>query len=59
MPETEATADATANGQSPWDAQSTAPEQDTFAQRPELFVGAALLGGVVLAQVLKRLGGGD
>jgi hypothetical protein len=29
---------------------------DTFAQRPELFVGAAFVGGVVLAQLLKRVG---
>ena len=29
------------------------------AERPELLVGAAFLGGIVLAQVLKRLGGND
>ena len=28
-------------------------------ERPEILVGAAFLGGIVLAQVLKRLGGGD
>ena len=51
--------DAT-NGQSPWDAQTDAAAQgDTFKERPELFVGAALLGGIVLAQVLKRFGGDD
>ena len=32
---------------------------DAFAQHPEIFVGAALLGGLVLAQVLKRLGSDD
>jgi len=40
------------------------PETDTTpteksAERPEILVGAALLGGFVLAQVLKRLGGDD
>jgi hypothetical protein len=30
--------------------------QDTFAQRPEVFVGAAFAGGFVLAQILKRVG---
>ena len=29
---------------------------DTFAERPELFVGAAFVGGFALAQVLKRIG---
>jgi len=29
---------------------------DPFAQRPELFVGAAFVGGLVLAQLLKRIG---
>jgi len=59
MHETEPTTAQTSNGQSPWDAQAESPEGDSFAQRPELFVGAALLGGIVLAQVLKRLGGDD
>ena len=27
-----------------------------FAERPELFVGAAFVGGLVLAQLLKRIG---
>jgi hypothetical protein len=31
----------------------------TEKERPELLVGAALLGGFVLAQVLKRLGDDD
>ena len=35
------------------------PTDDAFAQRPALFVGAALLGGIILAQVLKHLGGDD
>ena len=46
----------TTNGQSPWEAQQAAEASD---ERPELFVGAAFLGGLVLAQVLKRLGGDD
>jgi hypothetical protein len=29
---------------------------DPFAERPELFVGAAFVGGLVLAQLLKRIG---
>ena len=29
------------------------------AERPEILVGAAFVGGIVLAQVLKRLGGRD
>jgi len=28
---------------------------DPFAERPELFVGAAFVGGLVLAQLLKRI----
>ena len=38
---------------------TTATEKDASADRPELLVGAALLGGFVLAQVLKRLGDDD
>jgi hypothetical protein len=29
-------------------------ETDAFAERPEAFVGAAFLGGLVLAQILRR-----
>ena len=35
----------------------TTPPKTT--ERPELLVGAALLGGIILAQVLKRLGPDD
>jgi len=42
-----------ATAESPLDA---AFEEDSFAERPELFVGAAFLGGFVLAQILKRFG---
>jgi hypothetical protein len=52
------TAQTTTNGQSPWEAQRAAATDDA-PERPELLVGAALLGGIVLAQLLKRLGGGD
>ncbi len=41
------------------DTEPTHADKDAFAQHPELFVGAALLGGIVLAQVLKRLAGED
>ncbi len=43
-----------ATGPSPAAAQA-AGENDAFAQRPELFVGAAFAGGLVLAQILKRV----
>jgi hypothetical protein len=38
--------------ESPLDA---AFEGGAFAERPELFVGAAFVGGFVLARILKRL----
>jgi len=38
------------------EASSGSPNGDPFAERPELFVGAAFVGGLVLAQILKRLG---
>ena len=54
MPETET--QAATNGQSPWDAQASA---ESPAERPEVLVGAAFVGGLVLAQILKRLGSDD
>jgi hypothetical protein len=48
----------TTDGQSPWDAQTSGGDESS-GERPELLVGAALLGGIVLAQVLKRLGADD
>jgi hypothetical protein len=39
-------------GQSPL---SVGSEQDAFAERPEIFVGAAFVGGLVAAQILRRL----
>ena len=59
MPDTDQTTTEAANGQSPWEAQAAASADGASEQRPELYVGAALLGGIVLAQVLKRLGGDD
>jgi hypothetical protein len=47
-------------GQSPLDAQRRAEEpQDAYSERPHLYVAGAFVGGLVFAQVLKRLGGGD
>ena len=43
-----------AAGTSPADAQAAAAGADPFAERPELYVGAAFAGGLVLAQILKR-----
>jgi hypothetical protein len=46
--------------QSPLNAQRRAEEQqDPFAERPHLYVAGAFVGGLVFAQILKRLGGGD
>jgi hypothetical protein len=62
MPEAEQTTTGATSGQSPMGAQTdgtAAQLEDSFAQRPEIYVGAALLGGIVLAQVLKRLGADD
>jgi hypothetical protein len=39
------------------EATQTTPPKTT--ERPEILVGAALLGGIILAQVLKRLGAED
>ena len=40
----------------PIDAASDGSNGDAFAERPELFVGAAFVGGFALAQILKRIG---
>ena len=42
-------------GESPADAHAAA-EHDTFAERPEVFVGAAFAGGLVVAGLLRWLG---
>jgi len=41
--------------ESPADAHAAA-EHDSFAKRPEVFVGAAFAGGLVVAGVLRWLG---
>ncbi len=41
------------------DTEATPADKGAFEQHPEVFVGVALLGGIVLAQVLKRLAGED
>jgi hypothetical protein len=47
-----------AGGQSPMDAQRRADQgEDAFAEKPHLYVAGAFVGGLVLAQILKRLGG--
>lgn len=48
-------ASAPSAGPAPADVHAAAGG-DAFAERPELFVGAAFAGGIVLAQLLKRLG---
>jgi len=53
-----ATAEARVSGAIPGESPAAAHAaggDDTFAERPELFVGAAFAGGLVVAQVLKRL----
>ena len=45
-----------ATEQSPAEAHAAATEADAFAQRPEVFVGAAFAGGLVVAGVLRWLG---
>jgi hypothetical protein len=41
------------SGESPL---SVAAASDLYEDRPELFVGAAFVGGFAIAQILKRLG---
>jgi hypothetical protein len=45
---------ATPAGTSPIEGQQS--DDDPFAERPELFVGGAFVGGLALALLLKRLG---
>jgi hypothetical protein len=35
---------------------AVAAASDAFEERPELFVGAAFVGGFVVAQILKKVG---
>ena len=40
----------------PLTAPPASADDDPFAERPELLVGAAFVGGFALAQIMKRLG---
>lgn len=55
-PETPPATAAPPGGQSPADAHAAANADDPFAARPELYVGGAFVGGLVIAQVIRRLG---
>ena len=46
-------ADQTTSGESPLSAQT---EHDDFAERPEIYVGGAFVGGLALALILRALG---
>jgi hypothetical protein len=48
-------------GQSPAEAQRRGDDaaHDAFAEQPHLYVAGAFFGGLVVAQILKRLGGDD
>jgi hypothetical protein len=51
---------ATANrpmGESPLAASAAGAHSDPFADRPEVFVGAAFAGGFALALLLKKVAG--
>jgi hypothetical protein len=52
---------APAGGVSPAEAQQRGDEaaSDAFSDRPHIWVAGAFVGGLVFAQLLKRLGGGD
>ena len=52
----ESTASTNGQAQSPWDAHQAAASDPG---RPEIPVIGALIGGFVLAKVLKKLGGDD
>ena len=45
-----------AAGPSPAEAQAAGAVDDPFAERPELYIGAAFAGGLVFAKILKRFG---
>jgi len=53
--ETPVTEEQTPGIGEPADREAAASDADPFAQRPELFVGAAFVGGFALAQILKRI----
>jgi len=47
---------ASPEASAPWQPQDDPSEQDTFAERPELFVGAAFAGGLAIAGLIRWLG---
>jgi hypothetical protein len=51
--ESSTSTESTTSSQSPL---AAAFEHDAIAEHPEILVGAAFLGGFVLAQILKRFG---
>ncbi|MEX1142584.1 MAG: hypothetical protein WD993_03750 [Thermoleophilaceae bacterium] len=51
-----ATGEAPPPPQSPAGAQAAAGGDDAFSERPEIYVGAAFAGGLILAQILRRVG---
>ncbi|MGI8845669.1 MAG: hypothetical protein ACR2HC_05780 [Thermoleophilaceae bacterium] len=53
--ETTTTPWAAEEGQSPADAYA-ATESDAFAERPEIYVGAAFAGGLAIAGLIRLLG---
>ncbi|MDQ3433234.1 MAG: hypothetical protein M3481_00885 [Actinomycetota bacterium] len=55
VPAHESAAAATGGSASPVDADGAA-DHDPFAERPEVYVGAAFAGGLVLAGLLRLLG---
>jgi hypothetical protein len=60
-PATETRTWAPGGGESPAQAQERGDEaaSDPFSDRPHVWVAGAFVGGLVFAQVLKRLGGGN
>ena len=49
--------DQTSAPSAPWATEESTPaEADAFAERPEVFVGAAFAGGLALAVTLRWLG---
>ena len=51
QPTTEQHATADPRGQSPL---SVGSDEDPFAERPEAYVGAAFVGGLALAMIMRR-----
>jgi hypothetical protein len=54
-----ATSGGAGRGQSPLEAQRRGEHHDAFSEKPHLYVAGAFVGGLVFAQIRKRLGGDD